>query len=93
MSSSKKVTLKRGFAAGVYLSEAQNPILTPPYILYTVYVYVCTLYSILMHSGGGGLNIERGERGKRGEYGSQSWVENTNMAVELKKLAIPVYKL
>jgi hypothetical protein len=34
MSSSKKIDLERDFAAGVYLSEAQNPI-PPP--LHTVY--------------------------------------------------------
>jgi hypothetical protein len=33
--SSKKIDLKRDFAAGVYLSEAQNPILpSSPYTLY-----------------------------------------------------------
>jgi hypothetical protein len=38
MSSSTKSYLKRDFAAGVYLSEAQNPT-TPPYTLYTVYLF------------------------------------------------------
>ncbi len=28
---------------------------------------------------GGELNQREGERGNRGEYRSQSWVENTNM--------------
>jgi hypothetical protein len=40
MSSSKKMYLQRDFAAGVYLSEAQNPIPYPPY---TLYLYVYTL--------------------------------------------------
>jgi hypothetical protein len=41
----KKIDMERNLAAGVYLSEAQNP--TP---LHTVYVYtVC----ILLHSGKG----------------------------------------
>ncbi len=47
MSSSKKIYMD--FAAGIYLSEAQNPI-PPP--LHTVYVY--TVYSILIHTGKGG---------------------------------------
>jgi hypothetical protein len=37
------------FAAGVYQSEAQNPITPLPYTLYT-----CTLYSILIYTGKGG---------------------------------------
>ncbi len=36
MSSSKKIDLHMDFAAGVYLSEAQNPIPPPP-TLYTVH--------------------------------------------------------
>jgi hypothetical protein len=46
--------------------------------LHTVYAY--TLYSIFIHTGKGGeLNQREGERANRGEYRSQSWVENTNM--------------
>jgi hypothetical protein len=41
MSSSKRIYLKRDFAAGVYLAEAQN--LTPP--PYTVYVYTVYLFN------------------------------------------------
>jgi hypothetical protein len=52
MSSSKKIYLYRDFAAGVYLSEAQNPIPSP---LHTIRVY-----SILIHTGGGGLNQREG---------------------------------
>jgi hypothetical protein len=37
MSSSKKIDLERDLAAGVYLSEALNPI--PPYTLYTCMNY------------------------------------------------------
>jgi hypothetical protein len=33
MSSSNKIFLERDFAAGVYLSEAQNPIPSPPPLL------------------------------------------------------------
>jgi hypothetical protein len=38
------LTRKRDFAAGVYLSEAQNPIAAPP---------LHTVYSILIHIGKG----------------------------------------
>ncbi len=46
MSSSKKMDLNRDFAAGVYFSEAQNPIPPPPLLTHcmTVRVY-CTVYS------------------------------------------------
>jgi hypothetical protein len=51
MSSSKNIDLSRDFAAGVYLSDAQNPIPTPP-PLHTVYVY--TGYLFTKGSGWGG---------------------------------------
>ncbi len=40
----KKIDLKRNFAAGVYMSEARNPIQSPPpYTLYTgIQVYLFT---------------------------------------------------
>jgi hypothetical protein len=41
MSSTKKIDLQRDFAAGVYLSEAQNPIPFPLYTLYTCIQYTC----------------------------------------------------
>jgi hypothetical protein len=58
------------------MSEAQNPI-PPP--LYTLYTY--SIYSILIHTGKGRveLNQREGERGNRGEYRSRSWVENTKV--------------
>jgi hypothetical protein len=38
------------------------------------------VYSMLIHTGEGvELNPREGERGNRGEYRSQNWVENTNM--------------
>jgi hypothetical protein len=44
MSSSKKIALYSDIAAGVYLSEAQNPISPPPpYTLHSVYVYIVYL--------------------------------------------------
>ncbi len=64
-----KIDLKRDFAAGVYLSEVQNPIFRP---LHTVYVNIYT-------GKGGELNQRVGETSNRGEYRSQSWIENTNM--------------
>jgi hypothetical protein len=67
MSSSKMFLLERDFAAGVYLSAAQN--LIPP-------THCIRVYSILVHTGEGGeLSHREGERANR----SQSWVENTNM--------------
>ncbi len=55
MSSSKKFTCKGGFAAGVYLFEAQNPIPPPP--LHTEYVYTVYLFT---QGGGGELNHREG---------------------------------
>ncbi len=49
MSSSKRIDLKGTFPAGVYLSEAQNPIPPPPYTLYSVYLY--TIYLITQWRG------------------------------------------
>jgi hypothetical protein len=43
MSSSKTIDLKRDFAAGAYLSEAQ--ILIPPPPLNSVYVYTVYLFT------------------------------------------------
>jgi hypothetical protein len=70
MSSSKKIDLKRDFAACVYLYEAQNPI--PP--LYTI--HMCnTVYLFTKGRGGGRVEPERrGEGQNRREYTSQSWV-------------------
>jgi hypothetical protein len=40
----------------------------------------CTVYDNYSHrEGGGELNQREGETGNRGEYRSQSWVENINM--------------
>ncbi len=49
MSSSKKIDLIRNYAAGVYLSEARNPI-PPPFLTHCIRVYR-TLY--LSHREGG----------------------------------------
>ncbi len=60
----------KDFAAGVYLSDAQNPI--APYTLYT-----CILYTNSHRKGvrGGELKQREGVR----DNSSQSWVENTSM--------------
>ncbi len=49
-SSSKKTDLQRDFVAGVYLSEAKNPIPLLP--LHIVYVYIVYLFA--QGRGGGG---------------------------------------
>jgi hypothetical protein len=56
MSSSRKIYLERDFAAGVYLSEAQDP--KPPHLTHCIRVN-----SILIHRGEGGID----EPEKRGE--------------------------
>jgi hypothetical protein len=71
MSSSKKIDLRRDFAAGVYLSEAQNP-LSPPHTLYTV-------NSKLIHTGKGRGGRVEPERRLDWDQLTKSWVENTNM--------------
>jgi hypothetical protein len=75
MSSSKKIDLLRDFAAGVYLSEAQNPI-----TLYTLYTYIQYKYSH-REGGWGGLEPERRLVGNS----SQSWVESASMTDCLTK--------
>jgi hypothetical protein len=74
MSSSKKNYLYRGFGAGVYLSEAQNPIPARPThcirVQYTEY-----LFTQGRGEGGGELKQREGQRGTS----SRSWIENTNM--------------
>ncbi len=56
MSSSKKIDLWRDFAAGVYLSEAQNPM--PP--LHTEYC-TCIQYTYSHREGGGGGEMNQRE--------------------------------
>jgi hypothetical protein len=71
----KKIYLQGDFAAGIYLSEAQNPI-TPPPPLHTT--HCIRVSSKLIHTGRGGgerLNQREGAKGNS----SQSWVENTYM--------------
>jgi hypothetical protein len=53
--SSKKIDLYSGFAAGVYMFEAQNPI--PPTLTHCIRVY-----SILIHTGKGGRGESEPER-------------------------------
>jgi hypothetical protein len=66
MLSSKKIDLQRDFAAGAYLSEAQNPY-SPP--------YNCIVYSIHIHTGrvggGGKLNQREGEGATVNKSGSK----------------------
>jgi hypothetical protein len=62
MSSSKKIDLKRDFAAGVYLSEAQNPI-PPPHTHCTCIQYT---YSHRERERGGRVELER--RGERQHF-------------------------
>jgi hypothetical protein len=56
MSSSKKNYLLRNFAAGVYLSVAQNPIPPPLYTLYTCIHYIYSHREGGVGGGGGELN-------------------------------------
>ena len=60
MSSSKKIDVLRDFAAGVYLSEAQNPKPTP---LHTV--YTCIQYTYSHREGGEKLEPERSLEGQQ----------------------------
>jgi hypothetical protein len=64
MSSSKQNDLKRDFAAGVYLSESQDPISPPPptHCKYTCIVYTVYLFT-LGRGGGGEFNQREGYRG------------------------------
>ncbi len=63
------------FAAGVYLSEAQNHITPPPL------THCRRVYGVLIHRGReeGRVEPERRGEGNRGAYRYQSWVKNTSM--------------
>jgi hypothetical protein len=85
MSSPKKIDLKRDFAAGVYLSEVQNPI--TPLLPFTHCIRVFRIQFLFPCTGDGGgggreLNQRKGDRANS----SQSWVENTNMTDCLSSL-------
>ncbi len=77
MPSTKKIDLQGDFAAGVYLSEAQNPIL---HALHTVYVYTVYLFNIRTGKGGGAGEIWTREKGrgatvhKAGQKFQHDWV-------------------
>jgi hypothetical protein len=52
----------------------------PPPLTHCVRVYSILVYFVTLREGEEGeVNQREGERGNRGEYRSQSWVENTNM--------------
>jgi hypothetical protein len=59
MFSSKKIYLYRDFAAGVYLSEAPSPPLTP-YSFPFYSLYTCILYNNSHRKGGGEANQREG---------------------------------
>ncbi len=63
MSSSKKIGLQRDFAAGVYLSEAKNPVSPPLYTLYTCIQYTY-IFTQGRRRGGGGVEPKRRGKGK-----------------------------
>jgi hypothetical protein len=65
MSSSRKIDLQRYFAAGVYLSEAPSPPMTP-YTLHIVYVY--TVYIFTQGRGEGGEMKVIGATGHKAGY-------------------------
>jgi hypothetical protein len=60
-------------AAGVYLSEAPDPLPPPCYTLYE-YMYLCTYW----HSEGGGGGLDEPVRRLEGRWFTRG-VENTNM--------------
>jgi hypothetical protein len=60
MSSSKKIDLYRDFAAGVYLSEAQKPII--PSLTHCI-----SVYSIFIYTGKGGRGRVDPERRLEGQ--------------------------
>jgi len=64
MPSSKQIDLQRNFAAGVHLSEVQNPPPPPPTHWIRVYTIHYTVYLFTQGRGiGGELNQREGERG------------------------------
>ncbi len=60
MSSSKNIDLKRDFAAGVYLSEAQNPIPASPFTH-----CICIYFFTRGGEGGGRIEPERRLEGQQ----------------------------
>ncbi len=62
----QKTNPQRDFAAGVYLSEAQNPIPSPPYTLYIICVYSIPIHTRKGGGGGGGrVETERRLEGQQ----------------------------
>jgi hypothetical protein len=83
MSSSKIFTCK-GTLRRVFFCLRPIPLPPPPPPTHCI-----SVYSILIHKGKGGggeLNQREGERVNRGEYTSQSWVENTNKTECLQEI-------
>jgi hypothetical protein len=76
MSSSKKLTCK-GTLKQVFICLRPRTPYPPPPTHYTFYRRIQNTY-LKGKVGGKELNQKEGERGNRGEYRSQSWVENNN---------------
>jgi hypothetical protein len=58
------IYLLRDFAAGVYLSEAQNPIPPPPPLTHSIRVYIILINT---DKGGGGMKTVESERRLEGQ--------------------------
>jgi hypothetical protein len=63
MSSSKKIDLQRDFAAGVYLTEDQNPIPNSPPLTHCIRLY--SILTVFTQERGGGAQPERRRKGKQ----------------------------
>ncbi len=85
VSSTKKITCKLTLRQVLISLRPRTPYPPPP-PPYTHCIRVYSIQNLVTQRRGGGVEPERRLEGNRGQYRSQSWVENTNMTESTQEI-------